>query len=163
MFPAHLESLARAVLAAADDKGLSLATAESCTGGLIAAALTEIPGSSSVFDRGFVTYSNNAKRDLLGVPGDLIADLGAVSEPVARAMAEGAMVQAEVDVAVAVTGVAGPGGGTALKPVGLVHIACARKGANIQHDVFRFGDIGRSEIRMKTAEEALEMMLRMIG
>ena len=163
MFPAQIEALARAVLAAADEKSLTLATAESCTGGLIAAALTEIPGSSNAFDRGFVTYSNNAKRDLLGVPGDLIVDLGAVSEPVARSMAEGAMVMADVDVAVAVTGVAGPGGGTELKPVGLVHIACARKGENIVHDVFRFGDIGRSEIRLKTAAEALQMMLRMIG
>jgi nicotinamide-nucleotide amidase len=163
MFSANLTNLARMTLAAAKEKSLTLATAESCTGGLISAALTEIPGSSEVFDRAFVTYSNNAKRDLLGVPGDLIADLGAVSEPVARAMAEGAMVNAEVDVAVAVTGVAGPGGGTPLKPVGLVHIACARKGENIMHDLFKFGDIGRSEIRQKTAEEALEMMLKMIG
>lgn len=163
MFPQQLKSLAAMTLAAAGEKSLTLATAESCTGGLIAAALTEIPGSSSVFDRSFVTYSNNAKRDMLGVPGDLIVDLGAVSETVARAMAEGAMVQAEVDVAVAVTGVAGPGGGTPLKPVGLVHIACARKGENIVHDVFRFGDISRTEIRIKTAEEALQMMLRVIG
>ncbi len=149
--------------AAAVEQNLTLATAESCTGGLIAAALTEIPGSSGAFDRGFVTYSNNAKRDLLGVAGDIIADLGAVSEPVARSMAEGAMVMGEVDVGVAVTGVAGPGGGTQMKPVGLVHIACARKGHNIIHDVFRFGDIGRSEIRIKTVEEALAMMLSVIG
>lgn len=163
MFPSKIENLARMTLAAAREKNLTIATAESCTGGLIAAALTEIPGSSDVFDRGFVTYSNNAKRDLLGVPGDLIADLGAVSEPVARAMAEGAVVMGEVDVAVAVTGVAGPGGGTPMKPVGLVHIACARKGENIIHDFFQFGDIGRSEIRMSTTEEALAMMLKAIG
>lgn len=163
MFPAKLTNLARMTLAAAKEKNLTIATAESCTGGLIAATLTEIPGSSDVFDRGFVTYSNNAKRDLLGVPGDLIADLGAVSEPVARAMAEGAVVMGEVDVAVAVTGVAGPGGGTPMKPVGLVHIACARKGHNIIHDFFQFGDIGRSEIRLRTAEEALAMMLKAIG
>jgi nicotinamide-nucleotide amidase len=163
MFPLTLTNLARMTLAAAKEKGLTVATAESCTGGLIAAVLTEIEGSSDVFDRGFVTYSNNSKRDLLGVPGDLIVDLGAVSEPVARAMAEGAMVNAEVDVAVSVTGVAGPGGGTALKPVGLVHIACARKGENIVHDVFRFGDIGRTEVRLRTAEEALQMMLKVIG
>ena len=93
----------------------------------------------------------------------LIADLGAVSEPVARSMAEGAVVMGEVDVAVSVTGVAGPGGGTALKPVGLVHIACARKGENIVHEAFHFGDIGRTEVRIRTAEEALQMMLRMIG
>lgn len=163
MFPPKIENLARMTIAAATEKNLTLATAESCTGGLIAAALTEIPGSSGAFDRGFVTYSNNAKRDLLGVPGDIIADLGAVSEPVARAMAEGAMVMGEVDVAVAVTGVAGPGGGTQMKPVGLVHIACARKGENIIHDFFKFGDIGRNEIRIKTVEEALAMMLNSIG
>lgn len=163
MFPAKLTNLARMTLAAAREKNLTMATAESCTGGLIAAVLTDIPGSSDVFDRGFVTYSNNAKRDLLGVPGDLIADLGAVSEPVARAMAEGAVVMGDVDVAVAVTGVAGPGGGTPMKPVGLVHIACARKGENIIHNVFRFGDTGRSNIRLKTSEEALQMMLRIIG
>jgi nicotinamide-nucleotide amidase len=165
MFPKSIESLARLAIANAVDKNLTLATAESCTGGLIAAALTEIPGSSGAFNRGFITYSDNSKRDMLGVPGDIIADLGAVSEPVARSMAEGAVVMGEgdVDIAVAVTGVAGPGGGTALKPVGLVHIACARKGENIVHDVFRFGDIGRSEIRVKTTEQALQMMINMIG
>lgn len=165
MFPKSITDLARMTVASAMEKKLMLATAESCTGGLIAAAITEIPGSSDVFDRGFVTYSNNAKRDLLGVPGELIMDLGAVSEPVARSMAEGAVVmgEGEVDIAVAVTGVAGPGGGTPLKPVGLVHIACARKGENIVHDVFRFGDIGRSEIRIKTTEQALQMMINMIG
>lgn len=163
MFPPNITNLARMIIAVAAEKNLTLATAESCTGGLIAAALTEIPGSSAAFDRGFVTYSNNAKRDLLGVPGDIIADLGAVSEPVARSMAEGAMVMGEVDVAVAVTGVAGPGGGTQLKPVGLVHIACARKGHNIIHDVFRFGNVDRGEIRIKTVEEALAMMLNSIG
>ena len=163
MFPSSIENLARMVLATAREKNMTLATAESCTGGLIAAALTEIPGSSDVFDRGFVTYSNNAKRDMLGVSGELIVDLGAVSEPVARAMAEGAMVVGEVDAAVAVTGVAGPGGGTPLKPVGLVHIACAIKGQNIMHDFFQFGDIGREEIRARTAEEALQMMLRGLG
>lgn len=165
MFPKSITDLARMTVASAMEKKLMLATAESCTGGLIAAAITEIPGSSDVFDRGFVTYSNNAKRDLLGVPGELIMDLGAVSEPVARSMAEGAVVMGEgaVDIAVAVTGVAGPGGGTPLKPVGLVHIACARKGENIVHDVFRFGDIGRAEIRIKTTEQALQMMINMIG
>lgn len=165
MFPKSITDLARMTVASALEKKLMLATAESCTGGLIAAAITEIPGSSDVFDRGFVTYSNNAKRDLLGVPGELIMDLGAVSEPVARSMAEGAVVMGEgaVDIAVAVTGVAGPGGGTPLKPVGLVHIACARTGENIVHDVFRFGDIGRTEIRIKTTEQALQMMINMIG
>jgi nicotinamide-nucleotide amidase len=123
---------------------LRIATAESCTGGLIAALLTEIPGSSDAFDRGFVVYSNRAKSDLLGVPGDLIADAGAVSEAVARSMAEGAVENSNAHLAVSVTGVAGPGGGTKLKPIGLVHIAAAREGRSIIHEAHRFGDIGRS-------------------
>ena len=105
-----------------------LATAESCTGGLIAAALTAIPGSSDVVERGFVTYSNAAKTELVGVPAALIAEHGAVSEPVARAMAEGAIAHSRADIAVSVTGVAGPGGGTATKPVGLVWLGLARRG-----------------------------------
>jgi nicotinamide-nucleotide amidase len=114
--------------------GVRLATAESCTGGLIAAALTEIAGSSDVVERGFVTYSNEAKSEMLGVPPDLIARNGAVSEDVARAMAEGALARARADIAVAVTGIAGPGGATATKPVGLVHLACAAKGRPTLHE-----------------------------
>ncbi|MDQ4059666.1 MAG: CinA family protein [Pseudomonadota bacterium] len=143
--------------------GLRLATAESCTGGLIAAALTEVPGSSDVVDRGFVTYSNEAKRDLLGVPETLLAAHGAVSEPVARAMAEGALARSAADVAVAVTGVAGPGGGSAAKPVGLVHLAAARRGGPILHQEQRFGDVGRREIRVLTVEAALALALQAAG
>jgi nicotinamide-nucleotide amidase len=162
MFPQPLLDLARAVLAKARQEGLRLATAESCTGGLIAALLTEIPGSSDVFECGFVVYSNRAKSDLLGVPADLIADQGAVSEAVARAMAEGAVTKSDAQLAVAVTGIAGPGGGTKLKPVGLVHIAAARDGRPILHEVHRFGDIGRSEIRLASVEAALRLLRRLL-
>ena len=162
MFSNALLSLAKVVLADARAAKLRIATAESCTGGLISACLTEIPGSSDVLDRAFVVYSNRAKEDLLNVPGDLMADMGAVSEPVARAMAEGAVENSNAHLAVAVTGVAGPGGGTPLKPVGLVHIAAAREGRSILHEAHRFGDIGRSEIRLKAVEAALALMQRLI-
>jgi nicotinamide-nucleotide amidase len=161
MFSSPFLRLAEVVLAEARAQKLRLATAESCTGGLIAGLLTEIPGSSDVLDRGFVVYSNRAKSDMLGVPGDLIADAGAVSEAVARFMAEGAIENSNAHMAVAVTGVAGPGGGTKLKPVGLVHIAAAREGRSILHEAHRFGDIGRSEIRLKTVESALELLRRL--
>ena len=137
------------MLADARAQKLRIATAESCTGGLIAGLLTEIPGSSDVFERGFVTYSNRAKQDMLGVPGDLIGDHGAVSEAVARVMAEGAVENSSAHMAVAVTGIAGPGGGTAVKPVGLVHIAAAR-GQRDPASRMRFGDIGRGEVRSRT-------------
>jgi nicotinamide-nucleotide amidase len=162
MFPNALIALARVVLADARAAKLRIATAESCTGGLVAACLTEIPGSSDVLDRGFIVYSNRAKQDLLNVPGDLIADMGAVSEPVARAMAEGAVENSNAHLAVAVTGVAGPGGGTPLKPVGLVHVAAAREGRSILHEAHRLGDIGRSEIRLKAVEAALALLHRLI-
>jgi len=162
MFPAPLLRLAEVVLAEARAQKLRIATAESCTGGLIAGLLTEIPGSSDVFDRGFVVYSNRAKQDMLNVPGDLIADAGAVSEAVARAMAEGAVENSNAHMAVSVTGVAGPGGGTPLKPVGLVHIAAARERRSILHEAHRFGDIGRAEVRMKSVEAALELLQRLI-
>ena len=123
-----LAERAAALLKRYEAAGLRIATAESCTGGLVAARLTEIPGSSTVVDRGFVTYSNAAKTEMLGVPAGLIAQHGAVSEAVARAMAEGALARSGADVAVAVTGIAGPGGATAAKPVGLVHFAVARAG-----------------------------------
>ncbi|MBV9331351.1 MAG: CinA family protein, partial [Alphaproteobacteria bacterium] len=139
-----------------------IATAESCTGGLVAACLTEVPGSSDVLDRGFIVYSNRSKQDLLNVPGDLIADMGAVSEPVARSMAEGAIENSNAHVAVAVTGVAGPGGGTPLKPVGLVHVAVAREGRSILHEAHRFGDLGRLEIRLKAVEAALTLLQRIV-
>src|ERR1041385_747646 len=162
LFSPPLLSLAQIVLAEAREKKLRLATAESCTGGLIAGLLTEIPGSSDVLDRGFVVYSNRAKSDLLGVPGDLIADQGAVSEAVARAMAEGAVQNSNAHVAVAVTGIAGPGGGTKLKPVGLVHIAAAREGRSILHEAHRFGEIGRTDIRLQSVEAALRLLQRLL-
>lgn len=162
MFSSPLLRLAEAVLAEAQAQNLRIATAESCTGGLIAALLTEIPGSSAVLDRGFVVYSNRAKSDLLDVPGDLIADQGAVSEAVARAMAEGAVENSHAHLAVAVTGVAGPGGGTKLKPVGLVHIAAARENRSILHEAHRFGDIGRTEIRLRSVEAALMLLQRLL-
>src|SRR5205823_14418634 len=135
-------------------KGFRIASADSCTGGHIAGLLSEIPGSSDVFDRGFVVYSDRAKSDLLGVPVDLITGHVAVSEAVARAMAEGAVANSNSHLAVAVTGIAGPGGGTELKPVGLVHIAAAREGRSILHEPHRFGDIGRSDIRLQSVQAA---------
>jgi nicotinamide-nucleotide amidase len=162
MFASPLLRLAEIVLAEARAQNLRIATAESCTGGLIAALLTEIPGSSAVLDRGFVVYSNRAKSDLLGVPGDLIADQGAVSEAVARAMAEGAVENSHAHLAVAVTGVAGPGGGTKLKPIGLVHIAAARENRSILHEAHRFGDIGRGEVRLRSVEAALILLQRLL-
>src|SRR5262249_19084129 len=127
MFPSGMLDEAARLLDAFRAAHKKLATAESCTGGLIAALLTEIPGSSDVIERGFVTYSNRAKVEMLGVPADLIATHGAISEPVARAMAEGALTHSHADIAVSVTGLAGPGGGSVAKPVGLVHLAAVTK------------------------------------
>lgn len=150
------------LLDAAKVKGLKIATAESCTGGLIAASIAAVPGASAALERGFVTYSNEAKSEMLGVPEALIHQHGAVSEAVARAMAEGALAHSPVDIAVAVTGIAGPDGGTAEKPVGLVHIAAARRGGEMLHEEKRFGDIGRQEIQAETVAAALGLMKRLI-
>ncbi len=158
MFSLDVETLARLTLEDARQRQWRITTAESCTGGLVAAALTEIAGSSDVFERGFVTYSNRAKSELLGVPGDLIADFGAVSEPVARAMAEGALAHANAHLAVAITGVAGPGGGSPMKPVGTVHFATAAANGPILHCEERFGDLGRTEVRQRSLVRALEML-----
>jgi nicotinamide-nucleotide amidase len=158
MFGEALLAEAKQVLERAGAAGVRLVTAESCTGGLITALLTEIPGSSDVVERGFVTYSNEAKEDLLGVPADLIRQYGAVSEPVARAMAQGALKHSLAHVAVAVTGVAGPGGGTAEKPVGLVYIAALRLERALVVKELRLGDIGRSEVRSRTVAEALALL-----
>jgi len=128
MFDHELREAAEHALTACRKKGLKLVTAESCTGGLIAAALTAIAGSSDVVDRAFVTYSNEAKREMIGVPWDAIMGHGAVSEPVARAMAAGALARSNAQIAVSVTGVAGPGGGSDEKPVGLVHFSAVRSG-----------------------------------
>jgi nicotinamide-nucleotide amidase len=158
MFPLEITMLAQLVLDECRERHVRIVTAESCTGGLVAGALTEIAGSSDVVDRGFVTYSNRAKSSVLGVPGDLIADMGAVSEPVARMMAEGALSASDAHIAIAITGVAGPGGGTPMKPVGLVHFATARANGPILHRRELFGDVGRSEVRMESVRTALEMI-----
>lgn len=157
----HLH-LAEDVLRYARTLELRIATAESCTGGLIAALLTEIPGSSDVFERGFVTYSNEAKIACLGVPKQMIDQWGAVSEAVARQMAERAMKVSNAQLAVAVTGIAGPGGGTDEKPVGLVHMAAARDRGATLHEKHLFGDIGRGEIRMASVEAALRLLLKLL-
>jgi nicotinamide-nucleotide amidase len=160
--PAAATITPAAVLQACRAARLTVATAESCTGGMIAAALTDVPGSSDVVDRGFVTYSNAAKTELLGVPPGLIASHGAVSEPVARAMAEGALAQSPADLTVAVTGIAGPGGGTATKPEGLVHFACARRGHATRHARVEFGALGRAEVRARSVARALVMLAEMV-
>ncbi|QRM27421.1 CinA family protein [Microvirga sp. VF16] len=157
MTPA-MTNRAAALLDAYKGKGLKIATAESCTGGLVAALLTEISGSSAVVERGFVTYSNEAKTELIGVPADLIAAHGAVSEPVARAMAEGALAHSRADVAVGITGVAGPTGGTAAKPVGLVHFGLARKDAATVHLERRYGSLSRENVRRRAVEDALALL-----
>jgi nicotinamide-nucleotide amidase len=159
MFPDDIQALSAQFLAAARARGWTVATAESCTGGLVAAALTEIAGSSDVVDRGFVTYSNAAKQALLAVPATLLAEFGAVSPGVARAMAEGALAASGADLAVAITGIAGPGGGSADKPVGLVWLAVAAKGGETAVREKRFGDIGRPQVRLASVRTALEMLL----
>ena len=158
MFPDRLRNLAMLVLDDAERARLKIVTAESCTGGLVAALLTDIAGSSSVFERGFVTYSNKAKEEMLGVPGDALADYGAVSEPVARMMAEGALAASRANISVGITGVAGPGGGTKMKPVGTVHIACARENRAIIHEHLQLGEISRDAIRMAAVESALNLI-----
>ena len=162
MFPDDIEKLARRVVEAAAARGMMVAAAESCTGGLVCGALTGIAGSSTVVERGFVTYSNAAKADLLDVPAGLIDRHGAVSEPVARAMADGVLARAPVQVSVAVTGIAGPGGGSTDKPVGLVHFAAAGPDGLI-HAERRFGDIGRAAVRQAAVRVALELLLDRIG
>jgi nicotinamide-nucleotide amidase len=157
MSPASFAASAEAVLAHHRSARTRVATAESCTGGMIAAALTEIAGSSDVFERGFVTYSNEAKNELLGVPQDMLKAHGAVSAEVAGAMAQGALAHSRADMAVAVTGIAGPGGGSAAKPVGLVYIGLARRGETpaIERNVFP-GD--RAAIRAATVVRALNLL-----
>jgi nicotinamide-nucleotide amidase len=160
MFPPTMLDDAARLLDALRARRLRLATAESCTGGLIAVLLTEIPGASDVVERGFVTYSNEAKQESLGVPADLLSAHGAISEAAARAMAEGALRHSHADLAVSVTGIAGPGGGSAAKPVGLVHLACARIGRPTLHQECRFGDIGRDQVRAWSVEVALSLLWR---
>jgi nicotinamide-nucleotide amidase len=155
---ATLSEQATAVLELCRRKQLRIATAESCTGGLIAATLTEIPGSSDVVDRGFVTYSNAAKQAMLGVPAATLNQFGAVSRETAEAMATGALANAPAELVVSVTGIAGPGGGSADKPVGLVHFAAAARRGGLIHRERRYGDIGRSAVRNASVVEALDML-----
>jgi len=153
---------ARALLDRAKARGLLIATAESCTGGLIAATLAAVPGASAALERGFVTYSNEAKSDLLGIPASLIIAHGAVSREVAIAMALGALERSPADLAVAVTGIAGPSGGTAVKPVGLVHIAVQRSDGRQLHEEHRFGALERHEIQARTVLAAFALMSQLI-
>jgi len=165
--PDEIHTLADEVLDKARGLGLTIATAESCTGGLVAGALTSIAGSSDVFERGFVTYSNEAKTEMLGIDPALIQTYGAVSKDVALAMAAGALGHSKALLTVAITGIAGPGGGSAEKPVGLVHFAAAKApGRSAQQVQFkairheeRFGDIGRAEVRARSVETALRLLL----
>ncbi|TCS64206.1 CinA family protein [Varunaivibrio sulfuroxidans] len=162
MFDKDVIELGARTLTACRAGGLHAATAESCTGGLICALLSAVPGSSDVLERGFVTYANRAKTEMLGVPMELIERHGAVSEDVARAMAEGVLAHSPADISVAVTGIAGPGGGTPDKPVGLVHIAAARTGFQTRHRRFVFeGD--RHQVRLAAVRAALEMVLSLAG
>jgi nicotinamide-nucleotide amidase len=158
MFPPALLERATALLDAYRARGWRIATAESCTGGLVAGLLTEIAGSSDVVERGYVTYSNAAKTALVGVPGEMIVAHGAVSEPVARAMAEGALERSNAQVAVSITGVAGPGGATAPKPVGLVHFGLAVEGGTTDHLERRYGDLGRGAVRLAAVEDAVALL-----
>ena len=154
----ELMQAARALLDLCRSKRLILAAAESCTGGLLAATLTEIPGSSDVFERGFITYSNEAKRAMLGVTPTTLSKHGAVSRETAEAMATGALAHAPVDLSVSITGIAGPGGAVPGKPVGLVYLAAAsRSGRLIQHER-KYGDIGRAQVRRACVIEALAML-----
>jgi nicotinamide-nucleotide amidase len=155
---ATLVPLAEALIAEAKRRKLKIAAAESCTGGLVAAALTEVPGSSAVLDRSFVTYSDAAKTDMLGVAKALLDSKGAVSEDVARAMASGAIAHSAADLAVAITGIAGPDGGSAEKPIGLVHFAVLRRNGKTRHIARRFPDNGRSSIRLAATAEALRLL-----
>ena len=152
------EAAAIALLDLCKTKRLMVATAESCTGGLVAGALTDIAGSSAVVDRGFVTYTDKAKHEMLGVPSDTLNRFGAVSRETAEAMARGALGNANADIVVSITGIAGPGGGSPEKPVGLVHFAAASRGGRLIHRERRFGDIGRAEVRRRSVLEALAML-----
>lgn len=162
MFTPELFASAEAVLTACRQRGLKLATAESCTGGLIAAALTDVAGSSDVLDRGFVTYSNQSKTDMLGVAPAVVERHGAVSAAVALAMVEGALSHSAAHVAVAVTGIAGPGGGTEQKPVGLVYIAAHRSGSEPVVQRFHFSSGTRDAIRSDAVREALRLLSEVI-
>jgi nicotinamide-nucleotide amidase len=161
-FSDDILSLARTIVEDFAAKGMMVSTAESCTGGLIAGALTEISGSSAVVDRGFVTYTNTAKMEMLGVQEATLAAFGAVSRETALQMVHGALYRSRAHAAVAVTGIAGPGGGSAEKPVGLVHLAAKSKTGNLIHREMRYGDIGRDRVRAATIQTALEMLTAVV-
>ncbi len=158
MFSLEIVTLARLLVDEARERSLRIVTAESSTGGLVAAAICSVAGASDVFERGFVTYSNRAKQEMLGVPGDLIADLGAVSEAVSRMMAEGALEASNAHLSVAITGIAGPGGGTSMKPVGTVHIATARSNQPLMHRQELFEVETREEIQIAAVQSALQAL-----
>ena len=162
MFPVDMMADAEALLEDCRGRGLKLATAESCTGGLVTGLLTEIAGASDVVERGFVTYSNDAKRDLLGVAAATLDQAGAVSAETARAMAEGALEHSAADITVAITGVAGPDGGTAEKPVGLVHLASARRDRQTLAEEHRFGAMGREGIRLASVRAAFALIRKQL-
>ncbi|MFC5755437.1 CinA family protein [Rhizobium sp. GCM10022189] len=159
LFPADITSIAASIVRDFTAAGRMLSTAESCTGGLIAGALTEIPGSSAVIDRGFVTYTNAAKMQMLGVQEETLVRFGAVSEETARQMVHGALFRSRADLAIAVTGIAGPGGGSPEKPVGLVHLAAKSRSGKLIHRKMLYGDIGRTEVRLATIRTALQMLI----
>lgn len=159
----EIREKAAALLDACRAAGLRVATAESCTGGLVAGAITDVSGASEIFDRGFVTYSNAAKVETLGVSSELIEAQGAVSPQTARAMALGALERSAADLAVGVTGVAGPGGGSAEKPVGLVQFCCARRGGEAVAAERRFGPLSRAAIREAAVLQALDMLIAAAG
>jgi len=163
MFPPELERRAAALIGLYRARGLKIATAESCTGGLVAGLLTEIPGSSAVVERGFVVYSNAAKQELLGVSAPTLAAFGAVSQETARAMAQGALAHSHADFAVAITGIAGPDGGTPEKPVGLVHLACAGTKGDIVAIERRYGALSRAAIRLASVATALDLLQQAAG
>ncbi|MBE7637319.1 nicotinamide-nucleotide amidohydrolase family protein [Sneathiella sp. P13V-1] len=158
ILPEHIETLATKVIKKGAEKGVYVATAESCTGGLIGGSLTDIAGSSAVVDRGFITYTNKAKMQVLGVSADTLREVGAVSERTACEMANGAIAKSASHLAVAVTGIAGPGGSDH-KPGGRVHLATANRDGIILHKKMDYGDIGRDKVRLATIETALEMLL----
>ncbi|MBY5400481.1 CinA family protein [Rhizobium leguminosarum] len=163
LFSDDILSAAETIIRDFTAAGLMVSTAESCTGGLIAGALTEISGSSAVVDRGFVTYTNSAKIEMLGVQAETLSRFGAVSEETARQMVHGALFRSRAEIAVAVTGIAGPGGGSAEKPVGLVHLAAKSRAGALIHRKMHYGDIGRSEIRLATIRTALEMVRSLLA
>lgn len=160
---AHTQALARKVLSLCEARGIMLATAESCTGGMIASALTDIAGSSTVVDRGFVTYSNEAKQDMLGVKAETLDRFGAVSAETAREMAEGALARSRAGIAISVTGIAGPGGGSAAKPVGLVWFGLAQAGQPVHSEHRVFKDADRAEVRQAACGHALAMLERALS